>query len=273
MLAACDPNVTARDVGIGPVDAGPPPPTPTLDDVATPVPYPVATLRGRAPDARRILVEGGENPLVTTVLGEEFCIDVPMRNPGVYVLNVTSQSDDGVFSEGTRTVEVEFDPASPPVPGLTTCSGMSPEGCAGAVEICDNTRDDDCNGLVDDYDPACFDCIDDIFEPNDDTDAPRLDPGRYEGLSLCGGNEDYYGVYARAGDTINASLFFSHASGNIDLELRGLDRSTVIDSSTSTTDDEFVTHTATESGEYKLRVWSPSGAMNGYTLRLDVTSP
>ncbi len=274
MLAACDPSVTARDVGIGPADAGPPPPAPSIDSTPTPVPYPVTTLRGRAPDARRVLVEGGDNPVVATVLPDgTFCIDVPMPNPGMYGFEATSQSSGGIFSSGSATVEVEFDPGAPPVPGLTTCSGMDPAGCAGAVEICDNGRDDDCNGLSDDRDPACVDCVDDIFEPNDDVMAPRLDPDRYEGLSLCSGNEDYFGVYARAGDTINATLFFSHASGNIDLELRGVDRTTVIESSTSTTDDEVVTHTATESGEYKLRVWGPSGAMNGYTLDLDVTSP
>ncbi|MBW2464846.1 MAG: PPC domain-containing protein, partial [Deltaproteobacteria bacterium] len=230
--------------------------------------------RGRAPEARRVLINGSDNPLVTPVLPmETFCLDVPMPNPGTYTFEVTSQNSGGIFSTGSAMVTVEFDPGAPPILGLVTCSGADPAGCAGATEICENGRDDDCNGLVDDRDPECIECVDDIFEPNDDAAAPRLDPDRYEGLSLCSGNEDYFGVYARAGDTINASLFFSHPSGNIDAELLGLDRSTVVDSSTSTTDDEFVTHTATETGEYMLRVWGPGGAMNGYTLRLDVTSP
>lgn len=271
---ACDPTVTARDVGIGPADAGPPPPVPSIDSIPMRIPYPVATLRGRAPDARRVLVAGSENPLVASVLPtEEYCIDVPMPNPGPYAFEVRSQSSDGIFSTGTATIEIEFDPGAPPDSRLVTCSGMDPAGCAGATEICDNRQDDDCNGLVDDRDPACVECVDDIFEPNDDVDSPRLDPGRYEGLSLCSGNEDHFGVYARAGDTINARIYFTHADGDLDLQLAGTDRVTGLDSSTSSTDDEAVTTVATETGEYRLRVWSPTGATNGYTLDLDVTPP
>jgi hypothetical protein len=272
-LTACGPNVPMRDGSTGP-DAGPPPPVPTLDPVPTPVPYTVATLRGRAPESRRILVRGSDNPIASAVLPDgTFCVDVPMPNPDSYAFEVLGQNQEGVFSEGSAMTTVVFDPASAPVPGLTTCSGMDPAGCAAATEICDNGRDDDCNGLADIRDPACSDCVDDVFEPNDDVGAPRADPGRYEGLAICPGNTDYYGIYARAGDTLRATIFFSHASGDLDMELLGTDRSTVLMTSASMDDDEVVTLDVTETGEYKLRVWGPSGSMNGYTLDVDVTSP
>jgi hypothetical protein len=274
VVAGCGPSVDVRDVGMGPEDAGPPPPTPTLDSVSSPVPYPVATLRGRAPNSRRILVRGSDNPLASTVLPDgTYCIDVPMPNPGEYGFEVVSQNDEGVFSTGTAMAGVVFDPGAPPIPGLTTCSGTDPAGCAAAVEICDNGRDDDCNGLADIRDPACADCVDDVFEPNDDQTAPRVDPGRYEGLAVCPGNTDYFGVFARTGDTLRATIFFSHALGDLDLELFDIDRTTIIASSATTDDDEVVSHVAAETGEYKVRVWGPGGAMNGYTLDVDVTSP
>ncbi|NIU68805.1 MAG: hypothetical protein GWN73_26710 [Actinobacteria bacterium] len=196
-----------------------------------------------------------------------------MPDPDSYTFEVQGQNMDGVFSEGSASVMVVFDPASAPVPGLVTCSGMDPAGCAAATEICDNGRDDDCNGLADLRDPACSECVDDVFEPNDDVNAPRADPGRYEGLAICPGNADYYGVYARAGDTLRATIFFSHAAGDLDMELLDLDRSTVLVTSASMDDDEVVSHEVTETGEYKVRVWGPGGSMNGYTLDLDVTSP
>jgi len=273
-LGGCGPSVTASDTGIGTADAGPPPPVPSIDSVASPVPYPVATLRGGAPESRRILVRGSDNPLATTVLPDgTYCIDVPMPNPDTYDFEVVGQNMEGVFSTSAAMVQVVFDPSVPPVPGLTTCSGMDPAGCAGAIEICDNGRDDDCNGLADDRDPECTDCVDDVFEPNDDIDAPRADPGRYEGLAICPGNTDYFGIFARAGDSIDVTIFFSHASGDLDMELLALDRSTVLVSSMTMDDDEVVSHLATETGEYKVRVWGPAGAVNGYTLDVDVTSP
>ncbi len=261
------------DSGIGPADGGAPPSIPSIDNAFTPVPYPVTKLEGRAPDSRRIIVRGGDNPVAKAVLPDgSFCIDVPMPDPGTYDFEIVGQSMDGVFSEPAM-VQIVFDPASAPIPGLTLCSGQDPAGCAGSSEICDDGRDNDCNGLADMRDPACSDCVDDVFEPNDDVNAPRADPGRYEGLTICPGNSDYYGIYANAGDTIRATIYFSQASGDLDLELLGIDHTTVLATSATMTDDEVVSYDATDTGEYKLLVWGPDGSMNGYTLVVDVTSP
>jgi hypothetical protein len=274
IAGACGPSVDPRDSGMADRPPIPPPPAPRLDAVATPVPWPVATLRGRAMDARRVIVRGSDNPIASTVLPDgTFCVDVPLPTPMAYGFEVLAQNEGGVFSEMAATADVVFDPGAAPIPGLVTCNGMDPAGCASATEICDNGRDDDCNSLVDGRDPACATCVDDVFEPNDGVDAPRADPGRYEELRMCSGNQDYYGIYARMGDTISVRLFFTHADGDIDMELLGTDRATVVATSMTMTDDESLTHVATATGEHKLHVYSPDGAMNGYALDIDVTAP
>lgn len=270
--AACKGPSVDRDAG-DLFDSGTttPPPAPIIDSFDTPVPWPLATLRGRATDARRVLVMGGENPLASSILPDgTFCIDVPMPNPATYDFLIFAQSDSGVLSASGTAAQVVFDPGAAPVPGAVSCQGTDPAGCLGATEICDNGRDDDCNGLRDDLDPACVTCADDPLEPNDDIGAPRVDPGRYDGLRLCPGNDDWYGIYAREGDTLDVRVFFSHASGNIDVELFDVDGTTVLERGTSEDDDESVVHVVTTTGEHALHVYGLDGATT-YTLDIDVT--
>lgn len=273
-LAACGPpSVDRPDVGsiFTPDAGGAPPPRPTVEAAERRVPYPLATLRGAAA-GRRVIVEpsGGANPVAKAVLRGEFCVDVPLPEPGEYGFVIHTQDEDGQLSEPSAPVYVTFDPAAPPVLGARTCSGADPAGCANAVEICGNGRDDDCNGLVDDEDPACRACQDDVLEPNDDPGAPRIEPGRYEDLKICPLNQDYYGVFARRGEIIDARIAFTHARGNLDLHLLGLDHRTILARSVGLTDREVITHTATAAGEYKLRVFGEGGASGEYTLELQV---
>jgi hypothetical protein len=239
-------------------------------------PYPLATVRGSA-DGRRVLVEGAGNPQSVAVLeqtqGSIFCIDVALPQPMSYMLQLYTLGVDGQVSESAAEVGVEFDPAAAPVPGLTTCSGSDPAGCPSNAEICDNNRDDDCNNLVDEDDPACATCVDDPLEPNDDLAAPRLEPGRYENLAICPGNQDVYGVFLQADETLTARIFFTHFDGNLDMTMiDGGDLMTVIGRSTSVTDDESLTHTATAAQEVKVVINGESGASNSYTLELRVES-
>ena len=271
--AACgDPDV--RFDGGSFFDAPPsfPPAPPVIESFETPVPWPVATIRGRAEGSRRIIVEGFGNPLAAAVLPDStFCVDLEMPSPGTYAFLFFSQSDAGLLSNRSATAMVEFDPAATPIAGLTTCSGGDPAGCSGSTEICDNGRDDDCNGFVDGRDPACSTCTDDLLEPNDDANAPRLDPGRVDGLKICPGNEDYYGVFAREGDTIDVRIFFTHAAGDLDASLLDLDRSTTIVRSNTLDDDEVLTHVAAAEGQHVVRVFSASGDENTYAIDVRVT--
>lgn len=274
LLAACGgPDAGGDDGGfLRDTGGGMPPPTPSVDMPPSPVPYTVTTLRGTAPEAERVIVQGVDMPPSRRVLGtSNFCIDVPMPTPGVYELVVRSQSEDGLLSAPTEPIVVEFDPSAPPVAGAETCNGAPPEGCPRETEICGNGEDDNCNSLIDDEDPDCFPCEDDALEPNDDITAPRVEPIRHDGLKLCPTDQDFYGVYAEAGDTLDVRLFFSHAEGDVDVELYGTD-GMVAASAVSTTDDEAIEGFAVETtGEYKVRVFSPTDAEVSYSLDLTVT--
>jgi len=195
---------------------------------------------------------------------------VPLRTAATYDITVDGQGVGGLLSVDPARVTVTFDPAAPSTPGATTCSGADPGGCVGAVEICGNMRDDDCNGLVDAFDPACATCADDALEPNDAPDAPRIDPMRYDGLQICPGDEDFYGIFARSGQTIVARVFFSASAGDLDLELLGTDGRTAIMRSTGTTDTETVMGTVTADGQYVVHVFGFSGASNSYSLDVRV---
>lgn len=273
LAAACgDPTIEGRDAGMADASGSAQPPAkPTVDAPPVRQPWPIVTVRGRAPGARRVIVEGGGNPIASPVLPDStFCVDVELAETGDYQLSVLAQGSDGQLSEPAGPSPVNFDVAAPGIPGLSTCSGADPAGCSSSVEICDNNRDDDCNNLVDARDPDCATCTDDALEPNDDQNAPRIDPGRLDSLKICPGNADYYGVYARVGETITARAFFVHAQGNLDLELFGLDRRTIIARATSLDDDETLTHTATVTGEYDLVVFSSDSATNDYALDLRI---
>ncbi|MCK6550737.1 hypothetical protein L6R52_33175 [Myxococcota bacterium] len=275
-LACGEPSVSGPDGGSTGIDSGPtspPPAKPTVDATPARTPYAVLTLRGRA-EGRRVIVEGGGNPIASTLLPDgSFCVDVPLRAPGDYALSVFAQAADGQISDAAGPIAVTFDPAAPGIPGGETCSGADPAGCPGTQEICDNNRDDDCNSLVDERDPDCASCTDDVLEPNDDPSAPRIDPGRYEGLRICPANEDYYGLFLRTGERADVRLFFVHAQGNLDLHLLGTDRRRVVARSTSLDDDESLTFTATTTGQLPLRVFSDDGASTTYTLDVRVTTP
>lgn len=265
--------VSAPDAG-GPMDAAgsaDPPSKPTLDTPPARQPWRILTLHGRAPGARRVIIEGAGNPVASPVLPDNtYCVDLELETADTYQVTVLAQGADGQLSEPAGPATVVFDPAAPGIPGLATCSGADPAGCSTTIEICDNGRDDDCNNLVDARDPDCATCTDDPLEPNDDAAAPRLDPGRIDGLTICPGNQDYYGVFLRAGETMTARVFFVHANGNIDAELLGLDQRTVLMRAASLDDDETLTHTATVTGEYDVLIFSPDSTSNDYALDLRI---
>lgn len=246
-----------------------PPPIPTVQTVADSVPWPVATLSGTALGARRVIIESGLHAWARAVLPDgAFCMDVPMDEEGAHDFTVWAQSEDGTLSAMPAMVAIAYDPAAPEPPGATRCDGTPIAECAAAAEICDNDVDDDCNGLLDGVDPDCSTCSNDFFEPNDRPDAPRIEPGTYEGLNVCAGNADFYRVRLAKWDRLTVRARFTHADGDIDLRLLGPDGTTRIESSVSVTDDEEILYTAEEDGDYVVQVYGFAEAENGYTLEL-----
>jgi hypothetical protein len=265
----CGPSVEPfGDAGTS-TDAGfTAPARPELDAVPARIPYPLATLRGRS-RGRRVLVEGAGNPVATQVLPDgTFCADVPLRQPGSFMLEVFAQSEQGVLSSDGAAATVEFDPSAPPIAGASTCAGADPAGCAGTAEICDNVRDDDCDGLADQRDPDCAPCRDDLLEPNDGPSAPLVSLGRTEDLVSCPGNEDHYGVFLRAGEALRARIFFRHADGNLDLTIYEGAPSRTLARSTSLDDDEAATVSSTAARTLVVRVYGVGAARTGYVLDL-----
>lgn len=249
------------------------PETPFLTaDMPSRMPYQLITLRGAADNADRVLIEGnGINPIAQRVGSNgAFCVDVPVTSAGKYTFTLTSLSK-GVLSS-SMTVTTEYDPSAPEIPGAQTCNGVNPAGCGSGPEICNNLRDDDCNGFLDEADPSCNECKRDHLEPNGELTSPSLDPGTYDNLHVCGGEDDYFGVDVNAGDTIFAKAYFSDAAGNLDMYLLSADGTKTLATSTSFDDDEQLEYRSTTGGHYVLRV-KGSGITDSadYSLFLRVT--
>jgi len=109
---------------------------------------------------------------------------------------------------------------------------------------------------------------DDRFEPNDDyNESATPERGTYEDLSLDG-EDDFYQLQLEESQEVDVTLAFSHAQGDVDLEIHGPDRTTLNDSM-STTDDERIQFTAPSTGTYYVRVWPFWGDSTTYDLELE----
>ncbi len=118
-------------------------------------------------------------------------------------------------------------------------------------------------------------CPQDQFEDNDeDFGAPLIFPGSHT-LNVCVGDEDYFDVILTDGETLEVEAVFSHAEGDIDIQILGL-LGIPLASSASSTDNEQVSYTANNVGFFTIRValFSDTGTMPGnpYQLNINVTS-
>jgi hypothetical protein len=118
----------------------------------------------------------------------------------------------------------------------------------------------------------------DSFEPNDSlgtaspiglpfsSSTPNIDED---------GQQDYYGFNLSCGLRVDADVEFSHASGDIDLQIRNSGNA-VVASSTSSDDDESIT-VDLAAGSYAARVFGTgAGSCNRYEMAVtatDVTAP
>ena len=114
----------------------------------------------------------------------------------------------------------------------------------------------------------------DFFEPNDSfpgaANIGTLTDATYSGLNIhTANNDDYYRFTSGANGTLNLTLSFLHSQGDIDVSL--LDAAgSVITSSTSTTNTEFISWPLVRGTTYGIRVYGYQGATNpSYTMTLD----
>ncbi|MFH2006750.1 MAG: PPC domain-containing protein [bacterium] len=104
------------------------------------------------------------------------------------------------------------------------------------------------------------DCSDSLEPNNNPNEAAQVQAGTYPDLEVCSGNDDYFAIDGAGG--ITARIEFTHASGDLDMELyQGTNK---IGSSTSSSNSEEIS--AADGGPYILRVYGYSGAANTYTL-------
>lgn len=115
---------------------------------------------------------------------------------------------------------------------------------------------------------------DDAYENNDSCATARvMSAGTYSGLVVkrfSGGDEDWYSISVGAGATLTVTLNFTHASGDIDMELYGACGGGVLRSSAGSGNSE--TFSQTNSGgsavSYLLRVFLYNDTRNTYSMTL-----
>ncbi len=115
---------------------------------------------------------------------------------------------------------------------------------------------------------------DDAYENNDTCATARaMTAGTYSNLVVqrySGGDEDGYSISVPAGATLTATVNFTHASGDIDMQLYGTCGGAVLRSSTGTTNSE--TFSQTNSGgsavSYLVRVYLANDTRATYSMTL-----
>lgn len=151
---------------------------------------------------------------------------------------------------------------------------VDPNGGFGARPVADETgnyavRIDSDNGTAIDYTlTVTTECVDDGFEENDTQQtANRRISGSSPNGTVCPGDQDFFSIRAKAGETINYELFFDHADGDLNFDVFD-PLGVLIDSASSTTDNESTTGVATMDGDYAVSIYSADGDINDYLLTL-----
>lgn len=113
-------------------------------------------------------------------------------------------------------------------------------------------------------------CGPDALEENDtQASAAAFTPGRRNGLSVCGGDDDYYAITLQAGDQLTVDALFSSAEGDIDLRLLSPSGASEA-SALGTGSNEHLEYAAMTAGTYVLRVnlYADAGSNPGNTYDL-----
>ena len=127
-------------------------------------------------------------------------------------------------------------------------------------------------GSVDDSIDAGL-IVPDRFEQND-AFAAAVDLGVLPGVHLehltisAPGDDDWYRLELLRPDDVDIAIDFTHAFGNLDLEVTDAG-GTVLGSSTGSADTEQVSLTGLAAGTYYVHVLGPAGAVNVYDMAMD----
>ncbi|MBM4236960.1 MAG: C1 family peptidase, partial [Euryarchaeota archaeon] len=113
---------------------------------------------------------------------------------------------------------------------------------------------------------------DDAFEENDEAvDAAPVEPGAFESLRWM--DEDWYKVYLYAEDNLSVSIQFNGSEGDLDLYLYAPDASTLLNSSSSSGNEETANLTLVpEFAFYYIVVESDPGVICEYNMAIAIES-
>ena len=118
-------------------------------------------------------------------------------------------------------------------------------------------------------------CVDDWMEENDTCEnAGQIGPGLYPGLQVCLGDEDWFSIDMRAGETMTFTATFLHVLGNLNMTLSTGDCEHLLATSFTLQDFEQIIHEAAVDQQVRLKVdgWK-GGEENAYGLLIDVDPP
>lgn len=125
-------------------------------------------------------------------------------------------------------------------------------------------------------------CAADDFEPNGSPHeaggqvrrAATVEPGAYDALFACRGDDDWYAVSLEEGDRLEVTIEFVPLDGDLDLAIYAPDGETLIDDSTGLqATEQALVRRAQEAGDYLVRVFLRGGgesAVNTYSMNVDV---
>jgi hypothetical protein len=155
----------------------------------------------------------------------------------------------------------------------------NPEVCDGQDNDCDGNPD---NGFPDQDGDGTGDCVDncndDSYENNDTSSAATvLPPSMFSdtGLNACPGDDDWYEYPVAVGEILEVEVLFSHATGDIDVELF-TPAGAFSDASYSSSDYESLQVTIPTAGYWQIRVylWSDDADPgNNYNLIIRYLPP
>jgi hypothetical protein len=197
--------------------------------------------------------------------GESFGGEAPWYPPGVGA----GSSDGGgeLTPDGGYPPEGGYPPgvgAGAPMGGFPS-EGGAPPGSFCGDDSCD--PNEDCDSCADDC-GICM-CETDAFEPNGSspTATPVSNGVDYCDLSICAGDVDW--IEFDVGSSFTAEITFSHADGDLELEIFSGQTANYINGSYSANDDESVTLNVSP-GTYWARIYGDAGDENwSYCFRVD----
>jgi subtilase family serine protease len=151
--------------------------------------------------------------------------------------------------------------------GNNSVPGVTGYFCGAGYDLATGLGSVDANALANNWAPL----TDDIYEPNNTmTTAYFVTPPFFDSTLRCY-DDDWYKVWAQPGLTVQATINFNSAVGDLDLQLYD-SSGYLLDSSTSTSNSEAVSYTSQTNDYYYIKVYGYNGAKNAYSMKVDVYS-